>query len=124
MKHYRSSKYRFPDDIIEQRVRQAAMKKLHGPGMDLDGQHSPIDPVSEEPILGEGDPYGAVGKRSSALGGHQATEPESERGRRAMKVLDNPKLSLEPAAGASRQDSDPYNKVGRNFMKPAPKRIR
>ena len=30
MKHYRSSKYRFPDDMIEQRVRQAAMSKIHG----------------------------------------------------------------------------------------------
>lgn len=28
MKHYRSSKYRFPDDIIEQRVRQGAMSKI------------------------------------------------------------------------------------------------
>jgi uncharacterized protein (UPF0335 family) len=31
MKQYRSSRYRFPDDMIEQRVRQAAMAKIHGP---------------------------------------------------------------------------------------------
>jgi len=123
MKHYRSSKYRFPDDVIEQRVRQAAMTRLHGPGMDIDGQHSPIDPVSEEPILGEDDPYGHVGKRSSALGGHTASAPATERGHRVMKVLDNPDLKLTTSPGAA-SGGDPYNKVGKNFMKPAPKRMR
>lgn len=130
MKHYRSSKYRFPDDIIEQRVRQAAMTRLHGPGMDVDGQHSPIDPVSEEPILGEedmkvkeADPYGDVGKRASAHGGHAANAPDTDRARHAMKVLDNPKLSLAPMPG-SQSSVDPHNKVGSNFAKPAPKRMR
>jgi hypothetical protein len=31
MKQYRSSRYRFPDDMIEQRVRQGAMARIHGP---------------------------------------------------------------------------------------------
>lgn len=30
MKHYRSSRYRFPDDLVEQRVRQMSMSKIHG----------------------------------------------------------------------------------------------
>ena len=37
MKHYRSSKYRFPDDMIEQRVRQKAMSKINGPASPLTG---------------------------------------------------------------------------------------
>jgi hypothetical protein len=39
MKHYRSSKYRFPDELIEQKVRQEAMSRIH----------SPIS--SEEPVI-------------------------------------------------------------------------
>jgi len=126
MKHYRSSKYRFPDDVIEQRVRQKAMTRLHGPGMDVAGQHSPIDPVSEEPILGEGDPYGDVGARASARGGHAANVPNTDRARHAMNVLDNPKLGLAPSPGAKPpvQATDPHNKVGSSFAKPAPKRMR
>jgi hypothetical protein len=126
MKHYRSSKYRFPDDIIEQRVRQKAMARLHGPAADVDSQHSPIDPVSEEPILGEDDPYGDVGKRASALGGHAANVPNTDRARHAMKVLDNPALSLAPMAkqASPQQSTDPHNRVGSSFAKPAPKRMR
>lgn len=30
MKHYRSSRYRFPDELVEQRVRQMSMSKIHG----------------------------------------------------------------------------------------------
>ena len=30
MKYYRSSKYRFPDDLVEQRVRQMSMSKING----------------------------------------------------------------------------------------------
>jgi len=56
MKHYRSSKYRFPDELIERKVRDAAMARINGPTMQSDpnAQHSPIDPVvSEGPLLGE-----------------------------------------------------------------------
>lgn len=56
MKHYRSSRYRFPDQMVEQRVRDMAMSKIHGPVDDQDGQHSPINAVAEaQPILGEED---------------------------------------------------------------------
>lgn len=30
MKHYRSSRYRFPDELVEQRIRQMSMSKIHG----------------------------------------------------------------------------------------------
>ncbi len=119
MKHYRSSKYRFPDDMIEQRVRQAAMSKVHGPGMS-DGTASPMSEMDvEQPILGEAGseddegetdestsvntldetdqgPYGNMGKRAGALGGHAADMPNTPQARHAMKSLDNPSLSLSP----------------------------
>lgn len=43
MKQYRSSRYRFPDDMIEQRVRQNAMAKINGP------VHGPLG--AEEPEM-------------------------------------------------------------------------
>ena len=53
MKHYRSSKYRFPDDMIEQRVRDVAMSRLNGPviPMQQDGRDGQVDEA--QPILGE-----------------------------------------------------------------------
>lgn len=67
MKHYRSSRYRFPDDMVENKVRQAAMTRINGPAfnpagqqqppVDTSGQHSPMDPVvAEGPLLGEDQP--------------------------------------------------------------------
>lgn len=89
MKHYRSSKYRFPDDMIEQKVRQSAMSMIHGPGMEME----PV--IAEEPSLDEegGGPFGFE-KRSSALGGHAAQMPDTPAARHAMSQLDNPDFSL------------------------------
>jgi len=114
MEEYRSSRYRFPDEIIEQRVRQEAMAKIQ--------TLSPIDPADmaqpeaevsmfEDDAVdqAQGDsemkgieenndagPYGSVGKRASAMGGHAAQAPNTPQAKHAMKVLDNPKLSLAP----------------------------
>lgn len=47
MKHYRSSKYRFPDDVIEQRVRERALSRIHGMGHDQhDGSFGSFKPQS------------------------------------------------------------------------------
>lgn len=92
MDEYRSSRYRFPDDMIEQRVRQEAMQQIQssqtsptaGPGMTA--------PVMEDDL--DEDSWGGVGKRAQASGGHAASVPDTDRGRQAMKALDNPSLSL------------------------------
>ncbi len=100
MKHYRSSKYRFPDHVIEQRVRDAAMSRIHSPAVDTSGQHSPIDPVmAEEPILGEAEAPFGFERRSSALGGH-AGDPDTPSAKRVLQKFDNSDLSMvEPDAG-------------------------
>jgi hypothetical protein len=112
MKQYRSSKYRFPDDLIEQRVRQGAQAKC---------QAGPVDNETIPGIMGEtmfeendeevadedaemkgieeaGDPFGSVGKRASAMGGHAAQAPDTPQARHAARALDNPKLSLAPTS--------------------------
>lgn len=106
MRHYRSSRYRFPDDMIEQRVRQAAMARLNGPAPDPAGQHSPIDPVvSEGPLLGEEEvaedqvpnrnaAFGFA-KRDSARGGHEPSDDQSK----AAVALAPKELSLAPMSG-------------------------
>ena len=114
MKHYRSSKYRFPDDIVEQRVRQAAMSQLHGANsganptaeMDIEGlspgeaglndnqgEESEVSPVT---TLDENKPgaFANVGKRAGALGGYAADMPDTPQARHAMRVLSNPNLEL------------------------------
>ena len=76
MDEYRSSRYRFPDDMIEQRVRQEAMQQIQssqtsptaGPG-----QTAPAAPMMEEDELDESDAWDSVGKRAGARGGHSVT---------------------------------------------------
>lgn len=121
MKHYRSSKYRFPDDLIEQRVRQGAMSRIQalsnatpvaadGVSIDMesmlegdgdnngeeDAQMKGID-IGED-LVNENDPWSSVGKRAQAMGGHAAQAPDTPQARHAMKALNNPELSLEPMA--------------------------
>lgn len=85
MAQYRSSPYRFPDDIVEQRVRQGAMAKIQA-------QSSVEEPSAE---IAEG-PFDSVGKRAGAFGGHAADVPNTPQAKRAMQALDNPGLSLAP----------------------------
>jgi len=109
MDEYRSSRYRFPDEIIEQRVRQDAMARIQSSAA-LDNPQtpaiSPEMPMMEkeedmkklESELGEGvwDQASGSAKRASALGGHAAQTPDTPQARHAAKVLDNPALSLKP----------------------------
>lgn len=90
MKHYRSSRYRFPDDLVEQRVRQRAMDKIYNsPSTDSVGASTPIntDELNEAPFEYDS-------KRSGGLGGYAASVPDTPEARRIMKRLDNPALSL------------------------------
>lgn len=114
MKHYRSSKYRFPDDLIEQRVRQGAMSKIQAMSNEM-----PTDGIDMESMFeGDGDDNGLEDaemkgidvtendmwantpqgqrQRDTAGGGHAASAPTSALGKRAARVLDNPELSLAP----------------------------
>lgn len=82
MKQYRSSKYRFPDDLIEQRIRQGAMAKIQAmsnmepglgdPGLELESMFEDDDMRPTE--INEEDPWASVGKRASATGGHAITD--------------------------------------------------
>ena len=79
MKQFRSSKFRFPDDVVEQRIREGARERLGMSGK----------------VTVEETPFGFE-KRASSLGGHPASVPDTPQARRAMSVLDEPELSLEP----------------------------
>jgi hypothetical protein len=117
MKQYRSSKYRFPDDAIEQRVRQGAQSLIQSLAQDEHQSSSPIDAMgqtsmfeddSEDEAQGdsemqgieEGDPWGNVPagqrQRDTARGGAAASDPSTPMGHHAAKVLNNPSLSLAP----------------------------
>jgi hypothetical protein len=89
MEEYRSSRYRFPDDYVENRVRQAAMSRINGPeGLSSDPG---IELVGAG--LGEGkDARGEIGKR--ATGEHRVSAVDTPQERHAAKVLDNPRHSL------------------------------
>jgi lipoate-protein ligase A len=102
MKHYRSSRYRFPDDMIEQRVRQQAMMKIQSSPSTGELGVKIEDPLMMEEDadmkskdLAEEDKWGSVGKRASAQGGHSAN-PNTPQAKRVIRALDNPSLSLTP----------------------------
>jgi hypothetical protein len=92
MKQYRSSKYRFPDDAIEQRVRSAAMNQLGT--LSNGAETSMAETLFDDAEIDEST-WDQEQKRSSSLGGHAAGAPDTELGRRAATVLDNPELSLQ-----------------------------
>ena len=116
MEEYRSSRYRFPDEIIEQRVRQESMARIQADAAGSDphgGELVPEMPMMEDDATDEaqGDsemhgieedgagPYMDIGKRASATGGHAASMPNTPQAKHAMKVLDNPSLKLAPQSG-------------------------
>jgi len=99
MDEYRSSRYRFPDDFIEHRVRQDAMARIQS-GSALNNPQvpaiSPEAPMMEDDIEeGVWDDIGNA-KRAGARGGHPGEVPDTPQARQAAKVLDNPGLSIEP----------------------------
>jgi hypothetical protein len=109
MDEYRSSRYRFPDELIEQKVRQEAISKIqsnniNGAVMEDNNDQDEDNLSSSGADIEEGSDnlgnkhafQGQIGKRSSALGGVSAEIPNTSAARHAINVLDNPKLSLEP----------------------------
>lgn len=111
MKHYRSSKYRFPDAMIEERVRHQSMSKIQSTPTDNAFGIKIDDPLMMEEEdtatmerelnnkparrdVDESD-FDNEGKRSSATGGHSARMPDSAEGKRALRLLNNPDLSLD-----------------------------
>ena len=107
MKQYRSSKYRFPDNMIEDRVRQEAMDRLQNDpslGEDTDSftmSSSMFEDTDEDESqldgefttgIAEGDPWASIGKRAQASGGHSIVDLDTPKARHALNVLDNPDL--------------------------------
>lgn len=103
MKYYRSSEYRFADEMIEARTRQGAIEQLS-----LDTLSTPQDnPMTPQDItMNEADPYmntpTGARQRDTAMGGHAGSIPDTIKGRHAAHVLDNPSLSI----GNNETDTD------------------
>ncbi len=109
MKVYRSSKYRFPDDYVEQRVRSAAMAALQEAPMQNTASPVGMMEDSEEEIgdeaeqdaeqndLEEDSAWGGVGKRQSAISGHAPLELNQQQKVKINSI--NPEFSLEPRPG-------------------------
>lgn len=122
MAEYRSSRYRFPDDYVENCVRQAAMSRIQGntPGVGIDMKGADLG-MGEDLVALEGawDDIGRA-KRPSARGGHPAEVPDTSQARHAMKALDNPSLSLAPTKGADDGDQIPMVRDKHGRMVPDP----
>jgi ribosome-binding protein aMBF1 (putative translation factor) len=113
MDEYRSSRYRFPDELITQKVRQEAMSRIQA--NNLDDSSVMEDSITDEEDNADQDAafkgadieegsgdlgnrhvfHGQTGKRSSALGGVAGVVPDTQQAKHAMNVLDNPGLSLQ-----------------------------
>lgn len=91
MDEYRSSRYRFPDDYVENRVRQAAMERIQGisNGEEIIMKGADLG-VKEDGV------WDIEGKRANAFGGHAHGAPSTPRAKHALNALDNPELSLVP----------------------------
>lgn len=121
MAEYRSSRYRFPDDYVENRVRQAAMSRINGNNVPSEGinMNGADLGMGEDLVALEGawDDIGRA-KRPTARGGHPADAPNTPQARHAMKVLDNPALSLAPEKGTDDQIPMIRDKNGRMVPDP------
>lgn len=158
MKHamagYRSSRFRFPDEMIREKVRAEALSRISkDQTRSLDVTEDTIGEIedqssSDAEMAGadiDEDNYSHVGKRHDFLD----ALPVSMQAKRTMTALDDPGLSLGGAAGGSKYDvggnnqvpmirdrngrmvaapnqdsTDPHNKMGANFMKPSSRRVR
>jgi hypothetical protein len=155
MDAYRSSEFRFPDEMISQKVRSEALARISRDQSGGDSAGIVEDSIEdiENEAAGDAqmsgvevdeDTYGHVGKRHDFLD----QLPQSMQAKRAMSALDNPRLSIGGAAGGEKYDTgnsqvpmirdrhgrmvaapnqsstDPHNKMGANFMKPSPRRVR
>jgi hypothetical protein len=111
MKEYRSSRYRFPDEVVESRVRANCLGHFQ-PGMGTPGAPSGVpttevmeeddnEVAAEDESMKESDIEEAWDNvpntsraRDTAQGGHAATVPNTKQAAHALKALNNPALSL------------------------------
>lgn len=124
MKHYRSSKYRFPDDMIEQRTRQSALSKIQQMSNST-GEVADTGSMEEEmqgtDFMNEEDPWGSVGKRASAHGGHAPSSPDATQRQTLQKLGFDTPDEEEPVSmvrdRSGRMVPDPFAKQKQNRMK-------
>jgi hypothetical protein len=130
MKQYRSSKYRFPDDTIEQQARSGASMRIRAesPTADLSMDAAPMmEDDSEDEASGDSenngieemaDPFSNVMKRSGGSGGHAGEVPDTAAGRRAMNMLNKPGLSIQDKEKDTEQVPMVRNKEGKMVPDP------
>jgi hypothetical protein len=128
MSHYRSSQYRFPDDMIEQRVRSDAMTKINTPPMD-----DSASVIGEGPMLGnelDENNWGHVGKRDNRLAGVAKTNLSPQEDDVINKILandptDGPKKGgVVPMTVGNDGQTRPTAKDPDAWKKPSPNRGR
>lgn len=89
MNEYRSSRYRFPDDYVERRVREGAMAALQASSCD-DSSPEMSSPMLETDVE-EDSVWDRLGDYKRTM---PADLPDTPAARHALKQLDNPKLSV------------------------------
>ena len=88
MDEYRSSRYRFPDDFIEHRVRHDALSRIQSIDSESDIHGAALMP--ESPMMEEQEDV------DEDVWDDAERVPMTPAARRAMTTLNNPKLKLEP----------------------------
>lgn len=123
MDEYRSSRYRFPDDIIEQRVRSEAMQRIQAdqglgadetnplPGAEFPMMEQTAGDIGEIEGIEEMGDWRQEGKRSSALGSRTPVhhEPDPE----VMKRFDTLNVGLDPMSEPEPEIHDPWERQKR-----------
>lgn len=103
MDEYRSSRYRFPDDIIEQKVRDDAISQINSMNFmesaDVDDDAITGDADMDSEMQDVDEDFGDMGRRSSAFGGHPASIPDTDKARKALASIDTSGLALQPISG-------------------------
>ena len=126
MDEYRSSRYRFPDSAIEDRVRQECLQRIQA-CCNLPSSDTAISFPMRENDLGKNRdeiteaPWDTEGKRASAFGGHAAEVPDTPEAKNALKKLDNPSLSLvSPPEDNSKEEKIPMIRDKKGNIVPDP----
>lgn len=97
MREYRRSDYDFPNDYIEQRIRSGALSRLQREMVDTNDQTMMERDESMKDFDLEEGAWDDETKRPTLGAGHAAQVPNTPQAKHAMKVLDNPALSLASA---------------------------
>ena len=98
MDEYRSSRYRFPDDFIEQRVRHDAMSRIQSDAAIIDSSIMEDDQTDE---TDEAKCDSEMNSIDEDIWDYHI--PDTPEAKKAMKILDNPTLELVPKQGSDEQ---------------------